>query len=292
MGDARDAIGLNFWARRGYSDGMQTDTLTVTVMGSGTSAGVPMIGCHCPVCESADPRDKRTRPSIVVSYPDADGVQRTILIDTTPELRLQAVANRIDRIDAVVYTHAHADHIFGLDDVRRYNTLLHAPLPLYASTEALSTLRTSFAYAFEKHERVPDALYRPELSPAIIEGPFPLFDRTWTPVPLVHGRFRVLGFRIGNFAYCTDCNAISPESRALLQGLDVLIIDGLRPRPHPTHLSFEQAVEVIGDLKPRRAYLTHVSHDMSHAAIEASLPPQVRVCFDCQSLELPLDPLP
>ncbi|HVX85472.1 MAG TPA: MBL fold metallo-hydrolase [Phycisphaerae bacterium] len=259
--------------------------LTVTVMGSGTSAGVPMIGCHCAVCTSGDPRDKRTRPSIAVSY-EGEGRERTILVDTTPELRLQAVANRIDRIDAVVYTHAHADHIFGLDDVRRYNTLLAGPLPLYAAEDALATLRRSFAYAFETHERTGDALYRPELAPRIIDGPFDLFGKSWTSVPLIHGRFRVLGFRVDNFAYCTDCNQIPPDSRALLQNLDVLIIDGLRPRPHPTHLSFEQALDIIADLKPRRAFFTHLSHDMKHADLEASLPPHVRVCYD--GLRIPL----
>ncbi|HVS73719.1 MAG TPA: MBL fold metallo-hydrolase [Phycisphaerae bacterium] len=253
--------------------------LTVTVMGSGTSAGVPMIGCHCAVCTSGDPRDKRTRPSIVVAY-EGEGRERTILVDTTPELRLQAVANHIDRIDAVVYTHAHADHIFGLDDVRRYNTLLKAPLPLYASADALATLKKSFAYAFETYERTGDALYRPELAPQVIEGPFSLFGKTWTPAPLVHGRFRVLGFRIGDFAYCTDCNEIPPETRSLLQNLDVLIIDGLRPRPHPTHLSFEQALDIIADLKPQRAFFTHLSHDIKHADLEAVLPSHVRVCYD------------
>ncbi len=202
-----------------------TGSISVMMLGSGTSAGVPMIGCHCAVCESGDARDKRTRPSIAVHY---EG--RSILVDTTPELRLQAVANGLDRIDAVVYTHAHADHIFGLDDVRRYNTLMKAPLPMYAAAETLATLKSSFAYAFKPQEKHADALYRPELSPVVIEGPCELFGRTWTPIPVVHGRFKVLGFRIGDFAYCTDCNEIPEESRALLKGLDVLIIDALRPR--------------------------------------------------------------
>ncbi len=249
------------------------------MLGSGTSAGVPMIGCHCPVCTSADPRDQRTRPSIAVHYGG-----HHILVDTTPELRLQAVRNGLDRIDAVIYTHAHADHIFGLDDVRRYNTLMSAPLPMYATKETLDALRGAFAYAFKPTERTTDALYRPELLPREIGGegrePFDVCGKIWTPIPLVHGRFRVLGFRIGNFAYCTDCNEIPPDSRALLQDLDVLIIDALRPRPHPTHLSFEQALAVVADLRPKRTFFTHLSHDVKHADIEAMLPPQVRVGYD------------
>ena len=261
------------------SEGPLNTGLTVTFLGSGTSAGVPMIGCHCAVCSSNDPRDQRSRPSIVVSYGG-----HNILVDTAPELRLQAVRERLDQVSAVVYTHAHADHIFGLDDVRRYNTLMNGPLPLYAAPDAMATLRRCFSYAFapplppdRAHK---DAIYRPELSPALIEGPFDLFGRTWTPVEMLHGRFRVLGFRIGNFAYCTDCNEIPPASRALLRGLDVLILDALRPRPHPTHLSFEQALAVVEDLKPRRTFFTHLSHDMTHADIEAMLPEHVRVGYD------------
>jgi phosphoribosyl 1,2-cyclic phosphate phosphodiesterase len=266
------------------------------MLGSGTSAGVPMIGCHCAVCTSPDPRDQRSRPSIVVTYADAAGMPHNILVDTTPELRLQAVREGLDRISAVVYTHAHADHIFGLDDVRRYNTLIKSPLPLYATAETLGVLRHAFAYAFKPAPpskpspltpaEYKDAMYRPELAPAEITGPFSLFDKTWTPIDMVHGRFHVLGFRIGNFAYCTDCNEIPPESRARLQGLDALIIDALRPRPHPTHLSFEQALQMIADLQPRRAFFTHLSHDMKHADIEATLPAHVRVGHDGLKFEV------
>jgi phosphoribosyl 1,2-cyclic phosphate phosphodiesterase len=253
--------------------------ITVTVLGSGTSAGVPMIGCHCAVCSSDDPRDHRTRPSIVVSYDD-----HNILIDTSPELRLQAVRARLDRISAVVYTHAHADHIFGLDDVRRYNTISGKPLPLYAMPESMKTLQRSFPYAFEPHPpkntAYKDAIYRPEVEPKLIDGAFDLFGKTWTPIDMIHGNFKVLGFRIGNFAYCTDCNEIPAEGPEKLQGLDALIIDALRPRPHPTHLSFAQALELIAQLKPNRAFFTHLSHDMKHADIEATLPDHVRVSYD------------
>jgi phosphoribosyl 1,2-cyclic phosphate phosphodiesterase len=254
-----------------------------------------MIGCHCAVCTSEDPRDHRTRPSIVVSYADAGGTMHNVLIDTTPELRLQAVREKLDRISALVYTHAHADHIFGLDDVRRYNTIMKAPLPVFATPETLGVLRHAFAYAFQPpvpppptaspfcdpaHAHHKDAMYRPELAPVEIRGPFALLGKTWTPIDMVHGRFHVLGFRIGDFAYCTDCNEIPPASREKLRGLDVLILDALRPRPHPTHLSFEQALGVIDELKPRRAFFTHLSHDMKHADIEATLPGHVRVGYD------------
>lgn len=254
---------------------MSMGELSITVLGSGTSAGVPMIGCRCAVCTSTDPRDRRTRPSIAVAYD-----RRRILVDTTPELRLQAVTHKLERIDAVVYTHAHADHIFGLDDVRRFNTILGGPLPLYANQETLETLLRAFPYAFSPVLQVDDALYRPELSPQVIEGPFDLFGRTWTPIPLPHGRFRTLGFRIGEFAYCTDCSGIPAEAEALLQNLEVLILDGLRPRPHPTHLSFAQARAVVERLRPRRAFLTHLAHDLKHVEIEASLPPEIRVAYD------------
>ena len=266
---------------------MSSAPLTVTVLGSGTSAGVPMIGCLCAVCTSTDPRDQRSRPSIAISYDDGAGVKRDVLVDTTPELRMQSRAVGLHRIDAVVFTHAHADHIFGLDDVRRYNTILGAPLPLYAAADTMETLRTVFAYAFKPHEPLAkDALFRPNLAPVLIDGPFELFGKTWTPVPLVHGRFRVLGFRVDDFAYCTDCNEIVPESREMLQGLDTLIIDGLRPKPHPTHLSFEQALAIIDDLKPRRAFFTHLSHDVKHADIEKMLPANVGVCYDGMRIEV------
>lgn len=259
--------------------------LTITFLGSGTSAGVPMIGCHCAVCSSTDPRDHRSRPSIAVSYGG-----HNILVDTSPELRLQAIREGLDRISAVVFTHAHADHIFGLDDVRRYNTITQQPLPLYASADTMATLKRVFPYAFEPPlppaQAIKYALFRPELSPVIIDGPFDLFGMRWEPLELPHGRSPVLGFRIGNFAYCTDCSGIPEAARVKLQGLDTLIIDGLRPRPHPTHLSFEQALAEIAALQPRRAFFTHVSHDMKHADIEATLPPHVRVGYDGLKFEV------
>jgi phosphoribosyl 1,2-cyclic phosphate phosphodiesterase len=258
--------------------------LHITILGSGTSAGVPMIGCHCAVCRSDDPRDQRSRPSILVSYEDPAGALHNILVDAAQELRLQAMRERLDHISAVVLTHAHADHIFGLDDVRRFNMTSGKTLPLFAAPPTMDTLHRIFPYAFESRDtpcpQSRDAIFRPQLFPQVIDGPFDLFDRTWEPVDLPHGPGRVLGFRIGRFAYCTDCSAVPAAARQRLQGLDTLIIDGLRPRPHPTHLSFEQALGVIADLRPRQAFFTHLTHDMKHADIEATLPPHVRVAYD------------
>ncbi|MCL5945969.1 MAG: MBL fold metallo-hydrolase [Planctomycetes bacterium] len=258
----------------------KTPELRIIVLGSGTSAGVPMIGCHCPVCSSTDARDRRTRSSILVSYGG-----KSVLVDTAPELRLQAIANKVDLIHAVVFTHGHADHIFGLDDVRRYNTLLGAPLPIYAAAATMQTLQRVFPYAFAAPDEV--GVYRPELEPRIIDGPVDILGVTWQPIALPHGRTVVSGFRIGDFAYCTDCAAIPAISRAMLRNLDTLIIDALRPRPHPTHLSFTEALDIIADLQPRRAYFTHLSHDVLHKLIEADLPPHVRVAYDGLTLDIP-----
>ena len=258
----------------------QTFDLQITVLGSGTSAGVPMIGCHCPVCSSADPRDRRMRCSVAVGYD-----QHEILIDTAPELRLQAVGNALNRVEAVVFTHGHADHIFGLDDIRRYNTLLGRPIGVYANAQTLETLQRAFPYAFSKP--ADSGVYRPELVPHLINGPFELGGRRWIPIPLRHGAGDVLGFRIGKFAYCTDCSQILPSSMALLENLDTLIIDALRPHPHPTHFSFAQAIAVIKKLQPGRAFLTHLSHDVFHAQAEADLPAPIKICYDGLRLNVP-----
>ena len=185
----------------------KSDSIEVVVLGSGTSAGVPMIGCHCRVCNSSDPRDKRNRCSVTVGY----GGKR-VLIDTPPELRLSVIANGIDMVDAVVLTHAHADHIFGLDDVRRYNTLAGSGMPVLAGANTLSVIRRAFPYAIDQVVADP-LVYRPQIVLQEITGPFELFGKVWTPIYLPHGNVQVLGFRIGDFAYCTDCSGIPAEER-------------------------------------------------------------------------------
>ena len=243
-------------------------------LGTGTSAGVPMIGCDCEVCTSDDPRDKRTRCSVVISYAGT-----TVLVDTTPELRLQSIWHDVKHVDAVVFTHAHADHILGLDDLRRFNAIKQGPLDIWADAATHGVLQHSFAYAWQ----VPDPasrLFRPHLIPRTIDGPFDIEGQTWTPVRFDHGKASVLGYRVGNLAYCTDVSEVSSEAMTQLQDLDILIIDGLQWRKHPTHLTVDEALDVIDQLQPKRAYLTHMSHGVFHARDEAKLPDHVRFAYD------------
>ena len=255
--------------------------LRLLFLGSGTSAGVPMIGCDCQTCTSPDPRDARTRCSVVISYGGT-----SVLVDTTPELRLQAVWNGVRKIDALVYTHAHADHIMGLDEVRRFNSIKGGPLDVWATPATFKTLRQCFGYAF----RTPDpnaGVYRPHLVPREIDGPFEIGGQTWTPIPMLHGKMPVLGFRLGGLAYCTDVSELPAESWPLLDRLDTLVIDGLQWAKHPTHFSIDEALAVIEQLRPRRAYLTHLAHGVLHARDEPKLPENVKLAHDGLELSLP-----
>lgn len=245
----------------------------LTFLGTGTSNGIPMIGCHCPVCTSTDPHDRRSRTSAVIR--DGD---RTILIDTSPELRLQAIANGIDRIDAVLFTHLHADHTAGIDDLRRFNELAQAHLPVYADAETAASLRERYAYAFVDQFSFYGG--KPDLILNVFDGPFDLFGREIIPIPVKHGRILVQGIRIGDLAYITDAKEIPPSSMDLLQGLDILVLNALRDRPHPVHLSLSEAVAIIEELKPRAAYLVHLSHELSHADASSQLPANVSVAYD------------
>ncbi len=244
------------------------------ILGSGTSHGVPMIGCDCPVCTSVDPRDKRTRPSCFVQVGETN-----ILIDTSPELRLQCVANEINRLDAVLYTHHHADHVVGLDDLRRYNWLMKQPVRCMGTERTLDRIRQMFLYAFEPAKDSPHS--RPNLAlQTINEAPFEVNGCRIVPIPLMHGPLPVLGFRFGKFAYCTDCSFISDESLALLDGLDVLVLDALRRTPHPTHFNLEQAIAMAQKIGASKTYFTHIAHEMKHEETNAELPANMELAYD------------
>jgi len=246
----------------------------VVILGSGTSHGVPMIGCRCAVCTSADPRDQRTRPSIFVRMGGA-----RILVDTAPELRLQCIANGIDAVDAVLFTHHHADHVMGLDDLRRFNWIMKKRIPCYGAERTLAALRRMFSYAFEAAPDSPHS--KPELELITIKDqPFTLGGETIIPIPLMHGPLPILGFRFGRFAYCTDCSVIPADSMSLLDGLDVLVLDALRLTPHPTHLSIEQAVALAQRIAAGRTYFTHMAHQLQHAQTNATLPRGVELAYD------------
>jgi phosphoribosyl 1,2-cyclic phosphate phosphodiesterase len=239
--------------------------------------GVPTLGCHCAVCESEDPRDKRTRPSVMLSYGG-----RNVVIDTTPDFRYQAMRARIDLLDAVLYTHGHADHILGLDDIRPYNLKQKSNVPIYGSADTLKTLRRQFAYIFDD---TPTESSVPGVELHAIDGPIELFGATIVPVPAMHGTQPVLGFRIGKAAYLTDFSRVPASSKPLLRGLDDLILDALRYVPHPTHSNVEQSLALVEELQPKRAWFTHICHDLGHAAANALLPENVRLAYDGLQIE-------
>jgi phosphoribosyl 1,2-cyclic phosphate phosphodiesterase len=253
----------------------------VIVLGSGTSHGVPMIGCTCAVCRSNDPRDRRTRPSIFV---EVDGGP-SILVDTSTDLRQQALTRGLARVDAILYTHSHADHIMGLDDVRRFNALRDGEIPAYADERTANDLKRTFAYVFNPPSEKGGGI--PAISLTTVEGAFNVGGVRVQTVPIFHGARPILGFRFGSFAYLTDCNRIPDEAWPLLEDLDVLILDALRHRPHPTHFTVAEALQVVERAGPRQTYLTHICHDLPHAATNASLPSGVELAYD--GLELTVE---
>lgn len=251
--------------------------LEITFMGTGTSHGVPMIGCDCPVCHSEDPRDARSRTAITVRAGET-----VLAVDTPPDFRMQCLRERLARLDAVLYTHSHTDHIMGFDDLRRFCDLEDKAMPVYATEGVLEDLRRVFRFAFEA-----DASVRQYIRPApmAITGPFSVGEIEVVPVELPHGRFLVTGFIfwLGGrklAAYMTDCNAAPPEAVEAARGVEVLIIDALRHRPHPTHMNIEQATEAARRIGAKRTYFTHMAHDLGHAETEAALPPDIRLAFD------------
>jgi phosphoribosyl 1,2-cyclic phosphate phosphodiesterase len=251
----------------------------VTFLGTATSHGVPMIGCGCATCLSDDPRDRRSRPSIYIELRDGT----CILVDTTPDLRTQALRFNVVRVDAILFTHSHADHVMGLDDVRRFNVLQDASIPCYGDRRTMTELRKTFSYVFESRDPG-GGIPRIQLIP--VGGPFTLGRQEVVPVPVMHGCRTIFGFRLGRFAYLTDCSAIPEASWALLQGLDTLVLDALRHRPHPTHFTVAEALGVVERLAPRHAYFTHICHDLPYAATNASLPSGVELAWDGLQCEM------
>ncbi len=246
--------------------------MRVLFLGTGTSHGVPMIGCGCPVCTSSDPRNTRTRSSVLVKTSSA-----RLLIDTTPELRVQAVREGIRTVDAVLFTHAHADHIFGLDDVRRFNEASGRPMPCYGPEDALSTIRRAFEYVF-----VPTQLgsSKPALTLIPVDGPFEAAGIEVTPVPVLHGQLTIFGYRIGGLGYVTDCSGIPAGSLDMLRNLDTLVLGVLRPEPHETHFSVSEGLAVVEEVRPRRALFTHISHRLDHEQTNRALPASAQLAYD------------
>lgn len=246
--------------------------LRLTMLGSGTSTGVPVIGCDCPVCRSGDPRNRRMRPGLRLEV--AAG---SIVIDTSPDFREQALRFGIDRVDAVLYTHSHADHVFGLDDLRVFNFRQRGSIPCFGSAETMGRMRQIFTYVFEAGQ---EGGGKPRLELVPVRAPFELLGERIVPVPVGHGEMEVFGFRVGRFACVTDVNFISEESFALLEGVELLVLSALRYRPHPTHFSLAESIAVAQRIGARRTLLTHIAHDIDHCRLELELPPGIELGYD------------
>ena len=247
--------------------------MEIIFLGTGTSQGIPVIGSSHPVCLSTDPKDKRLRVSVLVRYKDAN-----IVIDCGPDFRQQMLSNPVDRLDAILFTHEHSDHTAGLDDIRPY-FFRQGDIPVYAHKRVLASLRKRFDYIFATEDKYPGA---PSVREVEIENKaFKVDDITVLPINVMHNRVQVFGYRIGNFAYITDAKTIAEEEMKKLKGLDVLVINALREEPHHSHFSLQDALDFIGEVKPKRAYLTHISHHMGfHEQVQASLPENVFLAYD------------
>ncbi len=247
--------------------------MRIVFLGTGTSYGTPMIGCDCMVCESDDPKNKRLRSSIQVSY---NG--RSVIVDTSPDLRLQVLNNGVDRVDAILFTHYHADHLFGLDDVRIFNSIQKSSIPCYSLPSTIDFIRKSFHYIFDPN--TPRGGGLPQLSLCPIEETFTLFDENVVPVPVMHGDLDIIGFRWDKFAYITDCSYMPDSSIKLIEGVDVLVLNALRYRPHITHNSISDSLDLIKRINPKKAYLTHMSHDVEHESLNKTLPDNINLAYD------------
>ncbi|MBX3410877.1 MAG: MBL fold metallo-hydrolase [Phycisphaeraceae bacterium] len=271
-------------------------------LGTGTSAGVPMIGCACDVCTSTDPRDARLRTAAAVTWVDARGHERVVLLDAGPDLRVQALRAGLTRCDGIVFTHNHVDHTFGLDEVRRFNAAQKGPIDLYANAHTMTHLRRVYQHIFDQRSNVNDSFVATLIAHTVTDGdiedarPLDLFGLGFTPVPLLHGRLEVLGWRIeareaaggGSvfpLAYCTDVSAFPPQAWKRLTGLKTLVLDCLRHRNHPTHLTLNQALHVAEAVGAERTYFVHMAHDLPHAQTQESLPDGVFLAYDGLVLE-------
>jgi len=254
--------------------------MRITILGSGTSHGVPMIGCACATCRSDDPRDRRWRPSILVEGDDGSQV----LVDTSTDLRAQALRFGMTRLDAILFTHSHADHVLGLDEVRRFNVLQREPISCYGDAGTLADIRRAFRYVFDERSSRGGGV--PQLRTFPLAGPFCLGRQLVVPVPIEHGAHLILGYRFGPFAYLTDCSGIPDASWPLLDGVDILVLDALRDRPHPTHFTIAQAVEAAERIGARATWFTHICHDLPHAATCARLPAGIELAYDGLVLDI------
>jgi phosphoribosyl 1,2-cyclic phosphate phosphodiesterase len=252
--------------------------MRITILGSGTSTGVPAIGCRCPVCSSSNPKNARSRASVFVRREGAG-----LLIDTSTDLRLQAMAHGVDRIDAVLYTHAHADHVHGIDELRSFNYLQQAPIPCYGNRATIAQLKARFGYVFSNGA---GPGYKPHLIPHELDGAREIGGVLVEPIEVVHGEEMIYGYRIGAMAYVTDCSAIPDASRHRLCGLDLLIMSAIRYDAHPTHFTLAQALAAVEDVRPRRAVLTHLSHVFDYDTVNAQLPPGVELAYDGMALSI------
>jgi phosphoribosyl 1,2-cyclic phosphate phosphodiesterase len=254
-------------------------SLRITVLGSGTSSGVPTIGCSCAVCLSTDARDKRLRPSILISTAAGN-----IVIDTTPDFRAQVLRAKPKTLDAIVYTHDHADHILGLDDVRPFNYHQGSTIPIYAFPPVLSSIRRVFEYIFRDHDA---RTMVPKIEVHELDGKsFKLLGLRFDPIPVIHGRETIHGFRFGNAAYLTDHSEVPEASQQMLRGLDVLFLDALRRKPHPTHSTLDSSIALARRIGAKQTYFTHMCHDLPHAETEAGLPEGIHLAWDGLELEV------
>lgn len=252
--------------------------MEITFLGTGTSHGVPVITCRCPVCSSENPKNKRTRSSLWILV---DGV--SLLIDTATEFRLQALQAQIEHVDGVLYTHCHADHVFGFDDLRVFSQITNRSIPVYGNEPTIDEFREVFGYVFRKTQKGGG---KPQVETITVDGPFKVKGIPITPVPVFHGSLSILGYRIGNMAYVTDCSSIPDESMKLLTGIELLILGVVRYEPHSTHMHVEQALTLVEELRPRQTYFTHISHLLDHEQVNAVLPSHVQLAYDGLRLQI------